>query len=239
MSVHVTAWVYDHAPTDLSPGEMLVALVLADHANPEGGNAYPSIPRIAAMTRLTQRSVIRSLQRLVALGVIAVTHEATNRRPTVYGFRAFSRGDKLSPPNHARGDICDTLGVTFDPARGDMVSPEPLVNRQENRPTPPNPHVTPNGTSEWVAEAEAAGNFQIIAEQYFTVCKQLDKPWLRTTVTQLQHDRPYLTKRAINNALEAALDQAEDAFNRPGNRINNPAALVRKWVYNHAEERPP
>lgn len=126
VSVHVTTWVYDHAPKDLSPGDMLVALVLADHANAEGGNAYPSLSRMAQMTRMDERSVRRSLRRLTELGVIRVVREATNKHPTVYQFPAF-RGDTMSPQGISRGDIHDTLGGTLCPSRGGVLSPKPSI----------------------------------------------------------------------------------------------------------------
>jgi hypothetical protein len=65
MSIHVMAWVFDSAPEDSNPTEMLVMLALADHANPEGGLSYPSVERLARYCRFSERTVQRTLRELV------------------------------------------------------------------------------------------------------------------------------------------------------------------------------
>jgi hypothetical protein len=114
MSVFVTSWVWTNAPKNLSSGELLTALALADTANAEGGCAYPSNERLSTMTRLSGRTIERSLARLVELGVIEIDRPATNRIPTVYRFISFhnARGDILSPHT--------TLGATSTTSRGDI-----------------------------------------------------------------------------------------------------------------------
>jgi DNA-binding Lrp family transcriptional regulator len=138
MSVHVTTWVYENTPDDVTPAEMLVLLVLADHANSEGGLAYPSVERIARMSRISKRGVQYALRRLVERGALQIQHPATNKRPTVYCFPAF-RGASYSPQAKIRGAMSDVLGVQPVRARGAQVAPEPSVNRQENRNTPHTP----------------------------------------------------------------------------------------------------
>lgn len=136
MSVHVTAWVYDHAPHDLTSGELVVTLILADHANSEGGMAYPSVARIAQMARMSVRNAQYTLRALVDKGVIEVAHEATNRRPTVYQFPAF-RGESHCTSGEQKssdgGEAHCTLGVK-------PIAPEPSI---EPLVTPP---IVPQGT---------------------------------------------------------------------------------------------
>lgn len=68
MSVEATtaAW----ARRDMTPTEKIVLLRIADHANPDGGNAWPSINRVSDDTGLSERAVrtaLRSLERKGAL----------------------------------------------------------------------------------------------------------------------------------------------------------------------------
>ncbi len=144
MSVHVTSWVYDHAPRDLKPSEMLVALVMADHANGEGGFSFPSIARIAQMSRLGESTVRSALSELCDLGVLQLSKEATNKMPATYRFPHFSRGAGSGGPESGtqepRGAGSGTPGVQDLESRGAGSAPEPYVNRNENqRDTPPLP----------------------------------------------------------------------------------------------------
>lgn len=127
MSVYVTAWVFEHAPKNLTSGEMVVALVLAEHANGEGGMSYPSIARIARMARMSERNAQYTLRSLVEKQVIEVAYEATNRRPTVYRFPSFRGAADFTPtkdagvqPTSARGEAHCTSGVK-------PIAPEPSI----------------------------------------------------------------------------------------------------------------
>lgn len=62
MSVHVLSWVLQHSPSRLA--DRLVLLVLADRADRDGGNAYPSLKHVAKEARLSRSQSIASLQRL-------------------------------------------------------------------------------------------------------------------------------------------------------------------------------
>jgi DNA-binding transcriptional regulator YhcF (GntR family) len=73
----------------MKPADMLVALMLAEHADSEGGHAFPSVKRLADETRLHRATVIRSLASLVELGIVEVEQRATNRVPAMYRFPAF------------------------------------------------------------------------------------------------------------------------------------------------------
>lgn len=68
MSVEATAAMW--ARRDLTSTEKVVAVRLADHANPDGGRAYPSVGRLAKDCGLTDRAVQKVLHRLIDKGVI-------------------------------------------------------------------------------------------------------------------------------------------------------------------------
>jgi hypothetical protein len=62
MSVRVMSWVWDHATVGGS--ELLVLLAIADCANDDGTNAFPSIATLARKTRVNERTVQRITRRL-------------------------------------------------------------------------------------------------------------------------------------------------------------------------------
>lgn len=63
-------WVFDHSK---SQGlERLILLVIADHCNHEGEHAFPRISHIAKRANVSERTVKRRLNDLVALGELEV-----------------------------------------------------------------------------------------------------------------------------------------------------------------------
>jgi hypothetical protein len=144
VSAQVVAWVFANAPKDLRPTETLVALVLAEHANAESGLAYPSIARIADMARISGRAATAALKTLVEKGIIMVAFEATNKRPTVYGFPAFR--DEIPAPQESkpRGEKTVSVGVQSVQRGGE--NPAPKLDGRERvheNVTPPSPSESP------------------------------------------------------------------------------------------------
>lgn len=78
MSVRVLSWVLDHSE---APGnDRLVLIAIADEADDDGANAYPSIDRIARRARVNKRTTMRALERLEATGELVVLRpEVTGR----------------------------------------------------------------------------------------------------------------------------------------------------------------
>ena len=68
MSVRVMERVWRYGPPH--PNERLVLLCLADKAADDGRNAFPSMATIAERTALSQRTVERVIDRLVAAGYL-------------------------------------------------------------------------------------------------------------------------------------------------------------------------
>lgn len=106
---------------DLQATQKLVLLAMADHADDEGGNAYPSVARLAEKCSVDPRTVQRTLRALEASGLLVVVRHATQHAPTTY---------KVSPgaAQCRGGNLPDRQsippGVTSDPARGGTVPPE-------------------------------------------------------------------------------------------------------------------
>ena len=84
----------------LTPGQKLVALVLADYYNDEVGAAWASVKRLVQDTGLTRRGVQLALTALVDGGVLAKTErfrEDGGRTTSAYSFPVFDAQQATSP----------------------------------------------------------------------------------------------------------------------------------------------
>lgn len=156
MSVQVMSWVFSHAPKDLRPAEMLVAIALANHASSDGGHAYPSVQTLMDETRLTRRSVQTSLRSLEDRELIAVEREATRRLPAMYGFVAF-RGANIAPQEEQEAQLVQS-GAQSTHVRGAGFAPkpseEPSENRQSSPLSPPKGKRATAMTEEWFPDPD-------------------------------------------------------------------------------------
>jgi len=60
---------------DLFPeggGTMITALALANHGGPDGDHIFPSVARVARMTRQSERTVQRHIQAMIEAGWLVV-----------------------------------------------------------------------------------------------------------------------------------------------------------------------
>lgn len=83
MSVNAVAWVLDLSES--KGNDRCVLLAIADEADANGCNAFPSIRRIAARARVSKQTVVASIARLEALGELVVV------RPEKKGRGRFNR----------------------------------------------------------------------------------------------------------------------------------------------------
>lgn len=162
MSVQALAWVFDAAPADLTMGQRLVLLSIANHADARGENSWPSIATIAKEAGISERSVHDALRKLEAMDVIdrevnegGNRKTQGNRRPNRYtilamiedaevtraALEAYSGVEPTSTPTDARGGSCCTPGV-------EAASTQTVL--EPSQPTPPSP---PRGERE---KAESA-----------------------------------------------------------------------------------
>lgn len=117
MSVEATSWAW--AWPGLTSTQRLVLVRIADHAAPDGSNAWPSLERLVGDTCLSRRSVQRSIADLEAMGALEVDYKAgphgVNRyrvhRPDV---ATVTTSSPVGNPNHS---------VTLTPCHSDTVSP--------------------------------------------------------------------------------------------------------------------
>ncbi len=132
MSVEATAAVW--AMRGVPATEKLVAIRIADHAGPDGHNAYPSVARLVADTGLSERAVQGALVRLCDRGVLSRSH-----LPGPKGTRRYNVNLEWSPPQevHPAGDAPpqEMRGQEVHPPAGDAGDPpqEMHPNRNKNR----------------------------------------------------------------------------------------------------------
>lgn len=130
MSVRVMTWVFDHSRAEGS--DRLVLLAIADRANDEGGDAWPSLAWIAQKANLSERTVRRCLRSLEENGEIETLVQAGgnkftrhDRRPNAYRVvmhSGGSTGGHTCPPDEPRGVKYDTTGGQVRPNGGSLVS---------------------------------------------------------------------------------------------------------------------
>lgn len=83
MSVQAMSWVFKHSVA--TGNNRIVLLAIADEANSNGEDAFPSIDRIAQKTLVHRATVMRCIKRLEALGELVVV------RPQSRGEGHFNR----------------------------------------------------------------------------------------------------------------------------------------------------
>lgn len=128
MSVRVMTWVFEHSKS--TGNDRLVLLAIADRANDEGTDAWPSIETLAGKTRASESTVKRSIRRLVELGELDVIEVGTGRRSSRY--RVAVEGGQIDTPSE--GGQFDR-GVTREPPGGSRVTPD--TSLRPKTPQPP------------------------------------------------------------------------------------------------------
>lgn len=119
MSVRVMSWVWDQ---DIPPNIKIVLLAIADCADDDGGNAYPSQETLARKTGYSTRQVKRIVEQLVALNVLSVgkanlPNRRADRQPNLYRVRisapvSVNRDDlpRMSPTSSLRQEVIESSG---------------------------------------------------------------------------------------------------------------------------------
>jgi pyocin large subunit-like protein len=115
------SWAFREAPTTRK-GDLLVLLVLADHAHDDGGGAYPSVATIARLARMTDRGVQKALTHLRDAGLIA----AEGRTPSGTTIYRLATPELSSPPNSVHPRTGFTGGVNSETPTPELGSPKPL-----------------------------------------------------------------------------------------------------------------
>lgn len=90
------SWVFDHSPITV-PGERLVLLALANHADAFGYGAFPSKRKLGEETRIHPKHVQKILRRLEGYG--AIEQVGVSRWGT-HDYRIIMGGEQNAPGEH-------------------------------------------------------------------------------------------------------------------------------------------
>jgi hypothetical protein len=152
MSVEAISWALNRAPIpreQRNASSLAIVLIgLANHADPDGRNAFPSVATLARYTRLSERSVQYALRELAALGLIRRSDQAivaahikrADRRPRGWDLVIHSsiptpaREVQAVHPAARNGVQVQRDGVQNTTSRGARSAPEPSFNHPRNRP---------------------------------------------------------------------------------------------------------
>ena len=135
MSIESMSWVLNYSP--VSGSEKIVLLGIANHADDQGGNAWPSVSTLARYANVSERAVQQALQKLRDGGHIDIIPNAggtaktrSDRRPNLYKI-LYMQADGT----HRTSPRSDTNGVKSSAQRGEVgfvngakqASPEPSL----------------------------------------------------------------------------------------------------------------
>ena len=131
MSIRVMSEVWR---TNLPTTEKMVLLVIADHGNDEGVEAWPSQATIATKASISIRTVQRCVNNLVKAGYLKMEKHAggsitcrEDRRPHRYTINLNKvRGDNMT--GRKRGDTSDHNGATIATDTGRQLRPKNHTN---------------------------------------------------------------------------------------------------------------
>lgn len=141
MSALVTGWVLKHS--EATRATRLVLLVLADHADSDGRQAWPSVATIAQEARCSESTVHTVLRRLEEVG--AVVREGTSRHLTV-SYRVVMTTAAAGAAGYAGAD---PSGERTPPVPGGSGgTPDPSGEHPATPPVPgPEPSIEPSRTT--------------------------------------------------------------------------------------------
>jgi hypothetical protein len=152
----------------LPPAQKLVLLKLADCANDDGRNAYPSVGLLVTSCTMSRRTVQRVLAELVDAGHLVVDAEASHHRPTTYrvhpnpvpgrgvnlarlpapdgapseaGRGVIGDASGASTATHNKEPYIDPSGIVSTPVRS--ATPDAVVGAWNDTTTAPYPKVRP------------------------------------------------------------------------------------------------
>lgn len=165
MSIEAISWALNDAPIPTNRRDAsslaMVLVGLANHADPDGRNAFPSNATLTRYTRLSERSVRGILRELTALnliqpsdpGIVAAYISRADRRPNGYDLNlSLTSVDNSTRPGDNSGVDVDHEGHTLPPAdqhgghtaqvrgadnaaTGGRVCPRTVPEPPRNRPT--------------------------------------------------------------------------------------------------------
>lgn len=122
MSVEVSAWVWKHSKT--TGNDRLLLLAIADCADDDGDNAWPSVETLADKATCSERTVQRRIQALEDASCLTVTRGAG--RNGTHRYRVHMDEKARKPEKTTKKRPVDGGNAVDNPGRGDKLSPLPV-----------------------------------------------------------------------------------------------------------------
>lgn len=118
-------WVWEQSKAEGL--DRLVLLAIADNANDQGGNAYPSVETLRVKAKVSERTVQRAVRRLVGLGELRVRPGAGQNGVNVYTVVMTPRQDDTPSDSHpvTETPVPQTPGGVTESERGVTQSDSP------------------------------------------------------------------------------------------------------------------
>lgn len=104
------SWVFEHSQSTLA--DRLVLLAIADHANHDGLDAYPSIDHLARKAKVSRATVQRALTRLVELGELQIEHGSGRGHTSRY--RVLTEGPQIEALSPVRASSTQIKGLIYE-----------------------------------------------------------------------------------------------------------------------------
>jgi hypothetical protein len=154
--------------TSLQPSKKIVLLALADFANDEGKNIFPSVATIAKKSSLSHRSVQTIIGNFLHVGLLRVAKNPFGGAPgttrhleinlaALGQLMKLSLGENSAPvPETGAGDSRE--GAQTDEETGETPAPKPPDNRHQTTTTDEQPEPSSGGDAEdfdWPPQLDA------------------------------------------------------------------------------------
>lgn len=151
VSVKVMGMVWEAGPR--SAADRMMLLALADNANDDGGQCWPSVDRLAAKCCVQERAARYALRRLEKAGWITTTVGGQGARATSHyqiELSVLRRGQETAPYPEPRGHLTtpkgasdDSKGASDDTEGGNQLPPNhqepPVSTTTKETTTAPSP----------------------------------------------------------------------------------------------------
>lgn len=224
MSVKVIGWVWDNSQSE--GAARLVLLAIADCANAEGKDAWPSMAELCRKTRLSERGVQKAIRRLEDLGELDVKKNAgrgrTNRYIVVMETPNVVRGSGRENPEQS------SPRTEFAPEPGSPKTPN-VVRKTPNhvRPEPSVPVLEPSLDSK---PGRAAPRAEAIPEWALPLVHRIHAAGLPGIRWNLRGDDWFMVDSLIKaKGIEAMADYAARATQSSARPVVSARYFLSGW----------
>lgn len=219
MSVLASSWVWEHSKAKGTA--RLVLLSLADHAGADGGDAYPSVARLARRCGVSTRTVQEALKVLTSLGELVIEPQAGPRGANRYQL-------VMTPADLAPPQDLHPAGSAPRPPQDLPLTPQIL------HPTPadpaPEPSLNRQGT---VLEPSALGADLESARDHRTPAQRFPDFWAVYPLQSGQPSAKSAWKRAVQVASPDEIIAGAIAYRDDPRRNPDMTARPCRWLDDH------